>query len=174
MNKSAQSTITQRFIESCQKVKSSGLVKTNTELAKNIGISIQGLTDILKGRREVTIEVLGNLMFFYSNIVDPYYLFPALDPNEGKELIREHHNSLNKNKSVKENYNEVLEFENTVENLEESAKIVIGTMFSFLYDESFLRRLPSNLQNPEQVKEVIHFILKRVSVSETQDLFASK
>lgn len=67
------SAVTQRFIKCFNKLIEENKVKSARQFAISIETLPQGLNEILKGRRDVTLEMLRKAIELY--ILNPYYLF---------------------------------------------------------------------------------------------------
>jgi hypothetical protein len=67
------SVITQRFIKCHNKLRENKTVKSSRQFAVEIDYLPQSLSEILKGRRDVTIEVLRKTVEMYK--INPIYLF---------------------------------------------------------------------------------------------------
>lgn len=66
MSKSHQNTVTENFIREMDKVIRSGHAKNMTEIANECKYYIQGLSDIVKGRRNVSIDLLHRFINRYN------------------------------------------------------------------------------------------------------------
>jgi len=75
-----QSLVSKRFVEIFDKLKEMKAFKTQSEFAEKVDFSTQSLTEILKGRRDVTIELLRKLFITYK--VRPSFIFDS-------ELLKE-------------------------------------------------------------------------------------
>ena len=62
---SSQNIVSKNFARIIQRLKATGQIGTYTQFAKTINYSPQSLNEILKGRRDVTIEVLRKLFIAY-------------------------------------------------------------------------------------------------------------
>lgn len=87
------SVITQRFIKCHNKLRENKTVKSSRQFAVDIDYLPQSLSEILKGRRDVTIEVLRKSIEMFK--FNPTYLFTG----EGALFLTEEENS-NKNLHV--------------------------------------------------------------------------
>ncbi len=67
------SIITQRFIKSHDKLRENGKVRSSRQFALSLDYLPQSLSEILKGRRDVTIELLRKAVETYE--LNPIYLF---------------------------------------------------------------------------------------------------
>ena len=73
MNGKEQSTVSQNFAKFVEHLKNSGQIVSYARFAKSINYSPQSLNEILKGRRDVTIEVLRQFFLHYQ--VNPIDVF---------------------------------------------------------------------------------------------------
>ncbi|MEM9849567.1 MAG: S24 family peptidase [Bacteroidota bacterium] len=72
------SIITKRFIKCHDKLKSSKTVRSSRQFAISLEYLPQSLSEILKGRRDVTIEVLRKAIELYK--INPVYIFTGEGP----------------------------------------------------------------------------------------------
>ncbi|GET24477.1 XRE family transcriptional regulator [Prolixibacter sp. NT017] len=77
-----QNITSQNFTKIVKKLKATGQIDTYTQFAKTIEYSPQSLNEILKGRRDVTIEVLRKLFITYH--IDPAEIFNIKPFNQNK------------------------------------------------------------------------------------------
>lgn len=72
------SLVTQRFIKCHDKLRESNLVRSSRQFAVNLEYLPQSLSEILKGRRDVTIELLRKAVEVYK--VNPVYIMTGEGP----------------------------------------------------------------------------------------------
>ncbi len=83
------SIVTQRFIQCHHQLKQENRVRSSRQFAQSLDYLPQSLSEILKGRRDVTIELLRKAVEVYQ--VNPIFLYTGegemfLKPGEDKEL----------------------------------------------------------------------------------------
>ncbi|RME96629.1 MAG: LexA family transcriptional regulator [Bacteroidetes bacterium] len=70
--------VTQRFIKCHNQLKSDGVVRSSRQFALSLNYLPQSLSEILKGRRDVTIELLRQAILKYK--LNPVYIFTGDGP----------------------------------------------------------------------------------------------
>lgn len=70
--------VTERFIKCHNALKENGLIKSSRQFAMNIGCLPQGLNEILKGNREVSVELIRKAIEIYN--INSDYLFMGNSP----------------------------------------------------------------------------------------------
>lgn len=82
--------VTQRFIECIETLKKENKIKSGRQFALSLDYLPQGLSEIYKGRRDVTIELLRKAIEVYR--ISPQYLFlgkePRLQSEEQQKEVR--------------------------------------------------------------------------------------
>lgn len=68
-----QNIVSKNFVKVVRQLKSGGQIDTYTQFARSLDYSPQSLNEILKGRRDVTIEVLRKLFIHYQ--INPIEIF---------------------------------------------------------------------------------------------------
>ena len=112
--------ITQRFIECHDFLKKSGKIKSSRQFALALGCMPQNLNEILKGRREVTVELLQKAVSIYH--INPSYILAGnvtmFSKNELEAFTLEPI-SANSLQEIKHQINEILEI------LDEQTSLII-------------------------------------------------
>lgn len=118
MSKFKQSVVSKLFIKKLISMKTHGIINSYSEFANKLNYSPQSLNEILKGRRDVTIDVLRKLFTFYK--VSPLDIFneSAHDPSiQGVDSAHSNFQNLT-NKDTAENDEKIKNLEKHSASLE--------------------------------------------------------
>lgn len=96
MDYSPRSIVSVRFSEIVRQLKNTGKIDSYARFAKSLDYSPQSLNEIMKGRRDVTIEVIRKLFINYT--ISPSEIFDLPGQTNGTPIGRQ--DALNTNSSI--------------------------------------------------------------------------